>query len=61
MTRDEAAGKIRSKGGTFQSSVGNDTDYLIIGKEPGGSKYNKAIQLGTKQLSEDELLKMIDK
>ena len=61
MTRDEAAGKIRSKGGTFQSSVGNDTDYLIVGKDPGGSKYNKAIQLGTKQLSENEMLKMIDK
>lgn len=61
MTREEAAGIIRNKGGIFQTSIGNDTDYLIVGAEPGGIKFNKAKQLGTKQLTEDELLKMIDK
>src|SRR5690606_18889238 len=37
MSRDEAADKIRAKGGTFQSSVGKDTDYLVVGANVGAS------------------------
>lgn len=59
MGRDEAADKIRALGGTFQSSVGKDTDYLVVGGNVGASKLAKAEKLGTKQISEDDLLKMI--
>ncbi|HEV7454068.1 MAG TPA: NAD-dependent DNA ligase LigA [Candidatus Saccharimonadales bacterium] len=59
MSRDEAADKIRALGGTFQSSVGKDTSYLVVGKNVGASKLVKAEKLGTKQLSEDQMLKLI--
>lgn len=60
MGREEAGEKIRSLGGTFQSSVGKDTDYLVVGANVGESKLAKARKLGTKQISEQELLKLID-
>ncbi len=60
MGRDIAAEKIRAQGGTFQSSVGKDTDYLIVGANVGASKLAKAAKLGTKQLTEQEFIKIID-
>lgn len=54
-SRDLAAEKIRALGGTFQSSVGKDTDYLVVGKNVGASKLTKAAKFGTKQISEPEL------
>ena len=59
MSRDEAAEKIRSQGGTFQSSVGKDTDYLVVGANVGASKLAKAAKLGTNQIDEQEFLKII--
>lgn len=60
MGRDIAAEKIRTLGGTFQSSVGKDTDYLVVGANVGESKLAKARKLGTKQITETELLKFLD-
>jgi DNA ligase (NAD+) len=59
MGRDIAAERIRALGGTFQSSVGKDTDYLVVGANVGASKLKKAEKLGTKQITEQELLKML--
>jgi DNA ligase (NAD+) len=59
MGRDEAAERIRSLGGTFQSSIAKDTDYLVVGANVGASKLAKANKLGTKQLNEDDFLKML--
>ena len=59
MGRDEAAEKIRALGGTFQSSVGKDTDYLVVGANVGESKLAKARKLGTKQIDEQELIKLL--
>lgn len=59
MSREEAAERIRAQGGTFQSSVGKDTDYLVVGANVGASKLAKADKLGTKQISESDLLKML--
>lgn len=56
MTRDDAAERIRTLGGTFQTSVGKDTSYLVVGKDVGASKLAKAQKLGTKQISEAELI-----
>ncbi|MGH7156798.1 MAG: NAD-dependent DNA ligase LigA [Candidatus Saccharimonadales bacterium] len=61
MSREEAADRIRALGGTFQSSVGKETDYLVVGANVGENKLKKARDLGTKQISEQELLKLIDK
>lgn len=59
MSRDEAAERIRALGGTFQSSVGKETDYLVVGANVGASKLTKAEKLGTKQIDEQEFLKLI--
>jgi DNA ligase (NAD+) len=59
MSRDQAAEKIRALGGTFQSSVGKDTDYLVVGANVGASKLTKAKKLGTKTIDETALLKVL--
>ncbi len=60
MEREAAAEKIRSLGGTFQSSVGKTTTYLVLGDNPGASKVTKAEKLGTKIIDEDALLAIIN-
>lgn len=59
MSRDIAADKIRLKGGVFQSSLGKDTTYLVVGKNVGASKLAKAEKYGTKQISESDLVKLL--
>ncbi len=59
MSRDEAANKIRSAGGTFQTSVGKDTDFLVAGGKVGASKLKKAKQFGTKIIDESEFIKLL--
>ncbi len=59
MGRDQAAEKIRSLGGTFQSAVGKDTDYLVAGGNVGASKLKKAEQYGTKIINEQEFLELL--
>ncbi|HEX9153556.1 MAG TPA: NAD-dependent DNA ligase LigA [Candidatus Saccharimonadales bacterium] len=59
MSRDEAGEKIRNLGGTFQSSVGKDTSYLVVGANVGASKLKKADKLGTTQISEEKLLTIL--
>ena len=59
MGREAAAERIRALGGTFQSSVGENTDYLVVGANVGASKLTKATKLGTKQITEADLLKLI--
>ena len=59
MGRDEAAEQIRRLGGTFQTSVGKDTSYLVVGQHVGEAKLKRAAQLGTYRLTEAELLAML--
>jgi DNA ligase (NAD+) len=59
MGREQAAERVRNLGGGFQSSVGQDTDYLVVGDNVGASKLVKAEKLGTKRISEAEFLKLL--
>lgn len=59
MGRDIAAERIRALGGTFQSSVGKDTTYLVAGGKVGASKLKKAESYGTKIINEEEFLKLL--
>jgi len=61
MDRDAAADKIRELGGTFQSSVGKTTTYLVVGDNPGESKVAKAEKLGTKIITEGQLSTLLKK
>lgn len=59
MSRDEAADKIRALGGTFQSAVAKDTDYLVAGNKVGASKLTKAKQYGVSIIDEQGLIDML--
>jgi len=58
MSREEAKEKIVSLGGEVSSAVSSNTDYLVLGENP-GSKFDKAQKLGVKTLNEKEFLKII--
>ncbi len=58
LTRDEAHDKIRELGGSVSSSVSKNTDYVVVGLEP-GTKYNKAKDLGVKIITEKDFIALI--
>jgi DNA ligase (NAD+) len=58
FTRDAAKAAIRNAGGKVASSVSKKTDYVVVGEDP-GSKYDQAIELGTKILNETEFKRLI--
>lgn len=59
MTREQAAELIAAHGGKVTGSVTGKTSYLLVGAEPGGSKYNKAIELRIPQIDEAGLRAML--
>jgi DNA ligase (NAD+) len=58
MSREEAKEAVRAAGGDWVSSVSKNTDYVVVGREP-GSKYDKAKQLGLKTMDEKEFLQRL--
>ncbi|MFH1192380.1 MAG: NAD-dependent DNA ligase LigA [bacterium] len=59
MSREDAKSKIRGCGGNWVSSVSKNTDYVVVGAEP-GSKYEKAQKLGVKIIDEKEFLELLE-
>ncbi len=57
-SRDDAKTKIRELGGKVSENVSKETDFVVVGSEP-GSKYDKARKLGVKIINEKEFLKML--
>ena len=57
-SRNEIKEKIESLGAKVSGSVSKKTDYVIVGKDP-GSKYEKAVELNIKVISEDEFKNML--
>jgi DNA ligase (NAD+) len=58
MSRDEAKEKLIELGAKVAGSVSKNTDYVVVGEEP-GSKADKAKELGVAMLGEKEFLKLI--
>lgn len=58
FSRDEASALIKERGGKTSGSVSKNTDYVLVGEEP-GSKYDKAKELGVQILSEEQFRKML--
>jgi DNA ligase (NAD+) len=58
-SRAEAEEKIKALGGTAKGDVTKKTNYLVVGADP-GSKVARAQALGIAQISEAELLKMLE-
>uniref|UniRef100_A0A4W3J377 Replication factor C subunit 1 n=1 Tax=Callorhinchus milii TaxID=7868 RepID=A0A4W3J377_CALMI len=61
MERDEAKSLIERYGGKVTGNVSKKTNYLVMGRDSGRSKLDKAETLGTKQIDEDGLLDLIHK
>ena len=59
LEREEMAEIVKNLGGKVMTSLSKNTKYLVVGEEAGESKLAKAKTLGTKQLTEDGLLKLI--
>ncbi len=58
--RDEARELIESLGGKVTESVSRNTDYVVVGENP-GSKYDKAQKLKIAILDEEQFKKLIEK
>lgn len=58
LSREEAKEAIRKAGGNWAGSVSKNTDYVVVGNNP-GSKYDKAQKLGVKTIDEKEFLKLM--
>ncbi|XGI84272.1 NAD-dependent DNA ligase LigA [Halorutilales archaeon Cl-col2-1] len=51
-TRDEATDLVESHGGDVTSSVSGETDYLVVGEDPGARKTQDADEHGVETLDE---------
>ena len=58
MKRDELKDKLQALGAKVAGSVSKNTDYVVVGADP-GSKYDKAQKLGIDVLDEQQILKLI--
>jgi DNA ligase (NAD+) len=60
FTREEAARRIEAEGGAVTGSVSRNTDFVLVGSEP-GSKYRKALDLGIEIMDEDTFVARLDR
>ncbi len=60
FSRQEAEARVKALGGATKDNVTRQTTYLVVGAEP-GSKLARAQSLGTKQLTEEEFLRLLEK
>lgn len=59
LSRNEATAIIEEAGGKVTGSVTKNTSYLLVGENPGGSKFYKAQSLGTPQIDWAQLKAMM--
>uniref|UniRef100_A0A671NW05 Replication factor C subunit 1 n=1 Tax=Sinocyclocheilus anshuiensis TaxID=1608454 RepID=A0A671NW05_9TELE len=59
MERDDAKSLIERYGGKVTGNISRKTTYLVLGRDSGASKTEKAESFGTKIINEDELLELI--
>lgn len=59
MERDECKKLIENYSGRVTTAVSGKTDFLIVGRDGGKTKIEKAKKLGIKSICEDDLLTMI--
>jgi DNA ligase (NAD+) len=59
VPREEIAARIKRAGGKVTDAVTKTTTCLVVGADAGGTKFKRAQALGTRQITEAELGKMI--
>ena len=57
--RKDLENLIKNQGGKVSSTVSKNTDFLILGDNP-GSKHEKALEIGTKIINIEEFMKIIE-
>jgi DNA ligase (NAD+) len=60
LTRSEAQDLVERHGGSATSSVSGNTDYLVVGDNPGQSKRDDADANDVPTLSEAEFLALLE-
>jgi DNA ligase (NAD+) len=58
-SRSQAEQAIEGLGGKVTGSVSKKTDYVIVGENPGGTKFDKAQVLGIETLDEEAFKKLL--
>jgi len=51
-SRETAADAVTERGGKVVGSVSKNTDFVVVGADPGRSKYDKAVKLGRPMLDD---------
>jgi DNA ligase (NAD+) len=59
FSRNEAIQAIEDRGGKVVSSVSKKTDYVVVGENPGATKFDKAQALGVSTLDEKAFKKLL--
>lgn len=57
-SREEGKQAIRDRGGEVHETVTKETNYVVVGTDP-GSKYDKAKKLGTKMITEEQFKNLL--
>jgi DNA ligase (NAD+) len=60
MSREEAKAAVRRHGGNATSSVTGETDYLVVGENPGTSKMAAAEEHGTERIDEEKFARLLE-
>ena len=60
MSREQAVERIEAAGGKVTGSVSKKTSFLVAGEDPGASKFNKAQELGTEVIDEEQLRELLE-
>ncbi len=58
-SRDGATEAIQAQGGKVTGSVSKKTDFVVVGADPGASKYDKAVKLGVPTLDDAGLVLLL--
>ena len=59
-SRDGASEAVQERGGKVTGSVSKKTDFVVVGAEPGQSKYDKAVKLGVPVLDDAGFAALLD-
>ena len=59
-SRDSATEAVQERGGKVTSSVSKKTGFVVVGAEPGASKYDKAVKLGVPLLDDAGLTALLE-
>jgi DNA ligase (NAD+) len=59
-SRDGATEAVQALGGKVTGSVSKKTDFVVVGADPGASKYEKAVKLGVPRLDDAGLAVLLE-